>query len=139
MLAERFDGIGNLNLALVDLEALRGQRFGDVRRRDRAKQLVLLTGLACKLDRNGIQELGLLFGGGMLGGGSLRQGSADALKLLHVAGRSFDGQLARQEKIAGVARGDGHDFAAVAQLFDVLRSEERRVGKECRSRWSPYH
>ena len=26
-------------------------------------------------------------------------------------------------------------------LYDenVLRSEERRVGKECRSRWSPYH
>src|SRR5258708_37606088 len=23
-------------------------------------------------------------------------------------------------------------------LSDVLRSEERRVGKECRSRWSPY-
>ena len=23
--------------------------------------------------------------------------------------------------------------------FCVLRSEERRVGKECRSRWSPYH
>src|SRR5256885_2586304 len=23
--------------------------------------------------------------------------------------------------------------------FEVLRSEERRVGKECRSRWSPYH
>ena len=26
--------------------------------------------------------------------------------------------------------------------FDILRpqrSEERRVGKECRSRWSPYH
>ena len=22
---------------------------------------------------------------------------------------------------------------------DVERSEERRVGKECRSRWSPYH
>ena len=22
---------------------------------------------------------------------------------------------------------------------NVLRSEERRVGKECRSRWSPYH
>ena len=21
----------------------------------------------------------------------------------------------------------------------LLRSEERRVGKECRSRWSPYH
>src|SRR2546427_12817942 len=27
-----------------------------------------------------------------------------------------------------------HDFE-----FAPLRSEERRVGKECRSRWSPYH
>ena len=25
------------------------------------------------------------------------------------------------------------------QQFDKPRSEERRVGKECRSRWSPYH
>ena len=24
-------------------------------------------------------------------------------------------------------------------MFDEPRSEERRVGKECRSRWSPYH
>ena len=24
-------------------------------------------------------------------------------------------------------------------LIDHKRSEERRVGKECRSRWSPYH
>ena len=23
--------------------------------------------------------------------------------------------------------------------FEAFRSEERRVGKECRSRWSPYH
>src|SRR2546430_11241086 len=23
--------------------------------------------------------------------------------------------------------------------FNIERSEERRVGKECRSRWSPYH
>ena len=23
--------------------------------------------------------------------------------------------------------------------YGVVRSEERRVGKECRSRWSPYH
>ena len=25
------------------------------------------------------------------------------------------------------------------ELFEGDRSEERRVGKECRSRWSPYH
>src|SRR2546429_4693072 len=24
-------------------------------------------------------------------------------------------------------------------LIDIERSEERRVGKECRSRWAPYH
>ena len=24
-------------------------------------------------------------------------------------------------------------------LWRCVRSEERRVGKECRSRWSPYH
>ena len=27
----------------------------------------------------------------------------------------------------------------VINISDVTRSEERRVGKECRSRWSPYH
>ena len=26
-----------------------------------------------------------------------------------------------------------------APLAARMRSEERRVGKECRSRWSPYH
>ena len=25
------------------------------------------------------------------------------------------------------------------QITKAMRSEERRVGKECRSRWSPYH
>ena len=33
----------------------------------------------------------------------------------------------------GAAKGNGH----VSGTFS--RSEERRVGKECRSRWSPYH
>ena len=27
----------------------------------------------------------------------------------------------------------------VEKDFTTYRSEERRVGKECRSRWSPYH
>src|SRR2546425_13084724 len=35
-----------------------------------------------------------------------------------------------------------HGAATGTYTFDLLtltRSEERRVGKECRSRWSPYH
>ena len=31
---------------------------------------------------------------------------------------------------------DGYDLQSIGY---VARSEERRVGKECRSRWSPYH
>src|SRR3989344_4506435 len=30
-------------------------------------------------------------------------------------------------------------LAALDSLSRTQRSEERRVGKECRSRWSPYH
>src|SRR3712207_7208020 len=39
-------------------------------------------------------------------------------------------------------RGGGHSKPAAAWLSSravCRRSEERRVGKECRSRWSPYH
>ena len=28
---------------------------------------------------------------------------------------------------------------AIVVTLSTVRSEERRVGKECRSRWSPYH
>ena len=33
----------------------------------------------------------------------------------------------------------GHYTATCQKLVGEGRSEERRVGKECRSRWSPYH
>ena len=40
-----------------------------------------------------------------------------------------------------VATDDGiYECRAKGELkHRLLRSEERRVGKECRSRWSPYH
>ena len=31
------------------------------------------------------------------------------------------------------------NFVPPMDLCGLSRSEERRVGKECRSRWSPYH
>ena len=54
------------------------------------------------------------------------------------------------DALEGFAHGDGGElanedvdviiYAPNQQWFElVLRSEERRVGKECRSRWSPYH
>src|SRR5256884_2553325 len=33
----------------------------------------------------------------------------------------------------------GNLFVSGHSIIGNLRSEERRVGKECRSRWSPYH
>src|SRR5690348_18486975 len=35
--------------------------------------------------------------------------------------------------------GAEHGGSRVIERLTSLRSEERRVGKECRSRWSPYH
>ena len=45
----------------------------------------------------------------------------------------------------GIAFAHAHDVKVyvtaniLAHNGDLDRSEERRVGKECRSRWSPYH
>ena len=33
----------------------------------------------------------------------------------------------------------GDEQEGEGDAAELLRSEERRVGKECRSRWSPYH
>src|ERR1041385_4024524 len=42
-------------------------------------------------------------------------------------------------KTGGLAK-FGLDYAGLSKDNPrVIRSEERRVGKECRSRWSPYH
>ena len=42
--------------------------------------------------------------------------------------------VAEAREIRNEMRQAGADFEVVKN-----RSEERRVGKECRSRWSPYH
>ena len=39
----------------------------------------------------------------------------------------------------GMAAYKAAGINAHGYIADVTRSEERRVGKECRSRWSPYH
>ena len=44
---------------------------------------------------------------------------------------AVEGITEQDAKIAGIAHDRGKGI--------VIRSEERRVGKECRSRWSPYH
>ena len=42
----------------------------------------------------------------------------------------------KELQVAALENGTAIDHIPPAQLAE--RSEERRVGKECRSRWSPY-
>ena len=48
----------------------------------------------------------------------------------------FSGQL---HKVADTVHQAQKDADPAAEPPEGKRSEERRVGKECRSRWSPYH
>src|SRR5256886_16154473 len=44
------------------------------------------------------------------------------------------------KRAANIAKGSGEpNKNKVGTVTQKQRSEERRVGKECRSRWSPYH
>src|SRR3712207_3127648 len=64
------------------------------------------------------------------------RGAHDRHPLLDLGGDEFARALRRHPLRDGVAEADqplAHGRGA------QRRSEERRVGKECRSRWSPYH
>src|SRR5687767_8810731 len=63
--------------------------------------------------------------------------AADAEAARVAAAAQADG-AARNARIAAAAQAAGAARNAAAQS-EQERSEERRVGKECRSRWSPYH
>ena len=58
---------------------------------------------------------------------SLRQ--IDFTKVLN-DDQVYDHMMASYDKL-------GRDW--IVHQWSWMRSEERRVGKECRSRWSPYH
>src|SRR5256885_7348342 len=51
-----------------------------------------------------------------------------------------EGVASAEEIDRAIELGYGHPMGPLKLTDHVgLRSEERRVGKECRSRWSPYH
>src|SRR5256885_5810568 len=91
------------------------------------------------------RDLAYVFVAAVLGGG-LAWLARQPLILGYVAGGLMVSPLTPGPSISDV-----HTFELFAEIgvvllmfslgieFSLKRSEERRVGKECRSRWSPYH
>ena len=54
--------------------------------------------------------------------------------------RSHFGSVRKAVEAAGLGYNDNSErYKELGKARKIPRSEERRVGKECRSRWSPYH
>ena len=64
---------------------------------------------------------------------------------IHKFAIGFDSIFADLHRLSSSAGKDNYPPYNVIKIDDdhfcieLARSEERRVGKECRSRWSPYH
>ena len=64
---------------------------------------------------------------------------AERLKDLRVSDKKLTlEELAEQTGLSKSALGN-YEKDGSTEVSPYARSEERRVGKECRSRWSPYH
>ena len=99
---------------------MRGQRFGNVRGRYGAEHLIALARLACELQRDDIQQLGLLVRRVELRGSLFGQRAANALDGFEVPLGGFHRELARQQVIARITGLDGYHVAAVSQFIDVF-------------------
>ena len=68
----------------------------------------------------------------------------DAIETKYKTAKARYEQVLKQRNSAVLGKEEqagrlGQSSAVVQAAQTALRSEERRVGKECRSRWSPYH
>ena len=112
-----------LGRADVRIEPLRGNLDTRLRKLDEGRYAAIVLAAA------GLKRLGL-------GGRIRRLFSTD--EMLPAAGQGALG-IEICEGRADVHRASQGDGRRRPRGGAQLRSEERRVGKECRSRWSPYH
>ena len=72
------------------------------------------------------------------------------IALMVICGAAACRRLQPGDPVRGLSAAERAQFDSGRAVFDsvftpekglgpLFRSEERRVGKECRSRWSPYH
>src|SRR5256885_12074363 len=71
---------------------------------------------------------------------SCHDGSLEkALRLVEIAAACFADAVKFQFWSSAEALAERRHAPDYLETYERYRSEERRVGKECRSRWSPYH
>src|SRR5260370_17981234 len=63
----------------------------------------------------------------------------NAVNLSFIAFANYLGKLSGHVFVFFVMVVAAAEAAVGLAIIIAIRSEERRVGKECRSRWSPYH
>src|ERR1039457_4330691 len=66
-------------------------------------------------------------------------GKTTALRMVAGLEDTTSGFIRIGDRVVNDVEPKDRDVAMVFQSYALYRSEERRVGKECRSRWSPYH
>src|SRR3712207_9412130 len=97
---------------LVEMEGV-GKAYGAIRALEGVNLTVRAGEVTCVLGDNGA-------------------GKSTLIKILSGVHRPDRGEV--------LLDGEPVTFGAPREALDAgIRSEERRVGKECRSRWSPYH
>ena len=89
----------------------------------------------------------LMAGGGAIEPASIKSGAAatkkaviaDVRKIQQAKIAAAKVSLQDAKRTLAEARARAQSLEAAQKRASAERSEERRVGKECRSRWSPYH
>ena len=99
--------------------------------------IILITGCTSKIRRyisltTQFDEPSITLKNGVVFFADYAKGGLDSSTCIKL--RSANRLFIPEIKVAEVSTGSGYKY-----FSDNYRSEERRVGKECRSRWSPYH
>ena len=137
--------MGNLQLLSHEEELGLARIMEDGERRIQNAVLRLTLGmsalddLAADLKRGTVRITAILKGLPEQEGEETAQAQAELLERI-----ADTGQLARRRsglfaELGQVALESDEGRRLDQEILKLTRSEERRVGKECRSRWSPYH
>jgi len=120
---QRLEGLFQVDLAAVDLEAFFLQGLADIQRSNRAVENVLLSDLAGKLERNLGKLLRQILGLVLLDGFATDGRSLLLFHLAYVVGGGQNSLPLGEQVVASIAGLDGNYLAAIAKLLDSFSQD----------------